>query len=103
MVENFEDDDFPDEQEDASELVEAQAPVPVQKPRIGRPPMRREAPAQVKKEAEQNPEEDIYAAYHIPESTGIANKKTNQIVGNDILSILAKMLSKIEKIERATC
>lgn len=92
-----EEDDFPDE----DEFEEAPAPAPVRVETRGRPPKREVAQVQPKRE--QKPEDDAYGAFSITARNGIVNKATNEIVGEDILTILAKMLSKIEKIERATC
>jgi hypothetical protein len=95
------DDDF-EEEFDEDVPTPAPAPVPIRVETRGRKPgfsPKREIPQAPK----ENPEEDTYAAFHIPERNGIAERKTNVVVGEDILSILAKMLSKIEKIERATC
>jgi len=83
---------------DAEELVEevsTQKPIKP-KPR-GRPVKQKPAP-----KAEPVTTEVKYVAYHQPESLGIVDRETNEVVGTEIYPILAEILNKLENIEKAT-
>lgn len=42
---------------------------------------------------------NTFSAYHIPERAGVKNNRTGQPVGEDVYSLLALILTKLESIE----
>jgi hypothetical protein len=44
-----------------------------------------------------------YSKYYTPEQVGIKNDATGEVVGEDIMGLLAFIINKLQKIEEATC
>jgi len=83
---------------DAEELVEeVSTPEPIKPKPRGRPVK----PKPVQK-TEPVVNEAKYVAYHQPESIGIVDRETNEVIGTDVYPILAEILNKLENIEKTT-
>jgi hypothetical protein len=83
-----EDEDFDDEELEEEELEEEEE----------EPKKKKKSPIadEIKK-----PTEERFAVYHYPEKVGIIDKLTNKTVGEDVFSILANMMNKLQRIDEA--
>lgn len=83
-----------DEEEEEEETWDDDKDVeekPVKK--LGRPSMNRQPREEPTKATVS------YTAFHQPERVGVANTKTGQPVGEDVMTLLALILTKLENIE----
>jgi hypothetical protein len=101
-------DDFDDEEEpeeDEEELQNAGKKKVLQKRPIVEEEEEMPSPIKQKKFSSKENEktETTYSAYHFPERIGVKNDLDNSPIGEDVYSVLALILTKLEKIESAVC
>lgn len=73
------------------------------KPRIGRPPASAAPQIKEKIRLPEKEQPTTFSAFHLPEQIGVKNDKTNEIVGQDVYSILAKLMTEVQAIKEAVC
>lgn len=110
VVEEDDIDDFDEEEEDEEPDEDEEEEKPKKIETRGRPPKREieeDEPVSIKHKVSSARNDDkvetTYSAYHLPERTGIKNDSNNTPVGEDIYSVLAVILTKIERIEQSVC
>lgn len=90
------DEEFEEEEDEVKQLLQK-----AKKP--GRPPVVNKPKPTPAPSIRTDPKKPVttYSSYHFPERAGVKNDYTGEPIAEDVFSILALILTKLEKIEEA--
>lgn len=96
------DEDFDDEEFDGEEEPEVERAAPIKNMRGGpKKPSNPSRSPQNQRKTQDAPVEPQrrYAAFHSPERMGVVDVETNEVIGEDVHSLLADIIDRLERIE----